>query len=105
MLNKKPKIVSNPSPVGKLCYKDFKTVNCQENGKTVTKVMFVETSHDEVNKKIVDNSVVNLDSILNGGTFLQGRVDHDLTDPATIDIATEDGVKNILNNSTYVKDL
>lgn len=105
MLNKKPKIISQPSSVGKLCYKDFKTVTCHENGRSVTKVQYVDTSHEDVDRTIVDNSVVNLDSILNDGTFLQGRVDHDLTDPATIDGATENGVNNILNNSTFDKEL
>lgn len=105
MLNKKPKLVCHPSPVGKLVFKDFKTVTCQENGRIVTKVQYVDTSHEDVDKTIVDNSVVNLDSILNGGSFLEGRVEHDLTDPATIDGATENGVNNILSNSTFDKEL
>lgn len=105
MLTKKPKIVSQPSPVGKLCYKDFKTVTCLENGRNVTKVQYVDTSHEEVDKTIIDNSVVNLDTIINGGTFLQGRVEHDLTDPVSIDGATENGVNTILNNSTFDKEL
>lgn len=105
MLTKKPKLVCQPSPVGKLQFKDFKTFSCQENGRTVTKVQYVDTSHEDVDRTIVDNSVVNLESILNGGTFLQGRVEHDLTDPASIDGATENGVNNILSNSTFDKEL
>lgn len=105
MLNKKPKIVCQPFPVGKLCYKDFKTVTCQENGRMVTRVLYVDTSHEDVDRTIVDNSVVNLNSILNEGTLLHGKVEHDLTDPATIEGATENGVNNILNNSTFDKEL
>lgn len=105
MLNKIVKVPIRQCKVIPMSYKDFKSVLKKEGERTITQVQYVDVLHSDVDKTMIDNSVVNLDSILESGMFLKGSVEHDLTDPVSISDSSAVGVETIINNSNFGKEL
>lgn len=105
MLNKIRKVPIRQCKVTPMSYKDFKSIQKKEGERTTTQVLYVDVLHSDVDKTMIDNSVVNLDSVLDSGLFLKGSVEHELTDPVTVSESSAAGVETIINNSNFDKEL